>query len=354
MKIAHAVMMFQTGGIETMLVDIINQQVKDGHEVELVIFNDDIRNDALLSTIHPKVKIHFVNRPVGSKNPYYLLKFNLILARIDPDIVHAHNLAFAQLIYIKSLKRVFITDHALGHDYSQYPRIKKINKVFAISHRVESDVIRRHGNIYDNIAVVENGIDTQSIKKHSFIGRDNGCFNIVMVSRLSLVHKAQDILIKAVSLLSENYNVHLDFIGIGEDENKLRNLVNSLGLNDKISFLGNKSRKELYQMLCNYDLLVQSSKMEGFGLTVAEGMAAGLPVLVSDNGGPMEIIDHGKYGFYFKTGDAEDCASKIMSIMDMTDSQYQNACHRSVARAEKYSLSTMMDKYYQYYQKALC
>lgn len=350
MKIAHAVMMFQTGGIETMLVDIINQQVKDGHKVDLVIFNDDIRNDALLSTIHSNVKIHFVNRPVGSKNPYYLLKFNLILAKIAPDIIHAHNLAFAQLIYAKSLKRVFITDHNWGHDYSKYPRLNKINKIFAISHRVESDVIRRHGRVYENLVVVENGIDTHSIKKHSFIERGNKSFNIVMVSRLSLIQKSQDVLIQAVSLLPENYYVHLDFIGTGDDENQLNNLAVSLGLTGKISFLGNKSRKELYQLLCNYDLLVQSSKIEGFGLTVAEGMAAGLPVLVSDNGGPMEIIDNGKYGFYFKTGDAEDCASKIMSIMDMTDSQYQDICQKSIARSKKYSLDKMMNKYYDYYE----
>lgn len=353
MKIAHTVMMFQTGGIETMLVDIINQQVKDGHKVELVIFNDDIRNDALLSTIHPKVKIHFVNRPVGSKNPYYLLKFNLILATIAPDIVHAHNLAFSHLIYAINLRHVFITDHNIGHDYTPYTRLEKINRVFAISNQVKDDIIRRHGGKYKNLTVVENGIDNKSIRQkvhHKSIGSE---FRIVMVSRLNLIQKAQDVLIRAISLIPQRYSLKLDFIGTGNDRDKLAEMVEQLGLTDKISFLGNKSRKELYQMLCDYDLLVQSSKMEGFGLTVAEGMAAGLPVLVSDNGGPLEIIDHGKYGFSFKTGDAEDCASQLMSIMDMSASKYQEACQKSIARAEKYSLSQMMNKYYQYYQMAI-
>jgi glycosyltransferase involved in cell wall biosynthesis len=67
--------------------------------------------------------------------------------------------------------------------------------------------------------------------------------------------------------------------------------------------------------LHTYDLLVQPSRYEGFGLTVVEAMAAGVPVLVSNIEGPMEIIDNGKYGSYFQVGDHLDCSEKMIHIM---------------------------------------
>ena len=69
-------------------------------------------------------------------------------------------------------------------------------------------------------------------------------------------------------------------------------------------------------MIKNYQMLVQPSIFEGFGLTVVEGMAAKIPVLVSDIDGPMEIIDNGQYGFHFKNGDIDDCAKKIDLLLN--------------------------------------
>jgi glycosyltransferase involved in cell wall biosynthesis len=79
--------------------------------------------------------------------------------------------------------------------------------------------------------------------------------------------------------------------------------------------MGNKTREFIYKELKNYHLLVQPSLFEGFGLTVVEGIASKIPVLVSNIDGPMEIIENGKYGFYFKSGDAYSCADKIYDII---------------------------------------
>jgi len=93
-------------------------------------------------------------------------------------------------------------------------------------------------------------------------------------------------------------------------------LVNSLGVEKYVDFIGEKSRSFIYKELKNYHLLVQPSFYEGFGLTVVEAMTAKIPVLVSNIEGPMEIIDYGNYGYYFNAGNEEDCAVKIKTIIN--------------------------------------
>ena len=76
-------------------------------------------------------------------------------------------------------------------------------------------------------------------------------------------------------------------------------------------------------------MFVQPSRFEGFGLTVAEAMAAKTPVLVSSGDGPEEVVDHGRYGYLFDKGNHVDLAKKLEDIINngydanMVDCAYQ-------------------------------
>lgn len=350
MKIVHLIMMFQTGGAETMLVDVTNKQVKDGHQVSLVIMNNDVIDTALLQRMDYSITVRYINRPRGSRNPWFVLKLNYELLSLHPDVVHCHNLAFANLVYTISCRKIFITEHNCGHNYLVYSRLSKVNKIFAISNMVKEDVEARYGAKYKNMVVVENGICLNTIERKTNYQKRTP-FKIIMVSRLNLKQKAQDVLLKSIALINEKHpgKLTLDLIGTGDDEPIIKILIHELNLGDTVRLLGNQTREYVYSHLCKYDLLIQSSRFEGFGLTVVEGMSAGLPVLVSDNGGPMEIIDSGKYGFHFKIGDVADCANKIEEIMEMTEEEREKAGNKSVERSRMYSLDSMVEKYYHYY-----
>ena len=118
--------------------------------------------------------------------------------------------------------------------------------------------------------------------------------------------------------LGSNGSIDVDFIGDGASMSELKELVQERGLAHCVNFLGAMSRKNIYEKLCNYDLLVQPSRDEGFGLTVAEGMAAGVPVLVSNLAGPMEVIANGRYGAMFELGtnEVDNCVLQIAEIKD--------------------------------------
>ena len=99
-------------------------------------------------------------------------------------------------------------------------------------------------------------------------------------------------------------------------------------------------------------MFVQPSRYEGFGLTVAEAIAACLPVLVSDIEGPMEIIENGKYGMHFRAADATDCANKILAFREKgrDEEQIENALKHV---SEKYDVKETAKKYTEIYHTIL-
>ncbi|MFH1766729.1 MAG: glycosyltransferase [Patescibacteria group bacterium] len=147
---------------------------------------------------------------------------------------------------------------------------------------------------------------------------------MVQVSRLECKQKAQDILLNALHFVvyfHEIKNIYLDFIGDGPSCDYLKALTKELELDSYCSFLGQKSREFINANLKDYNLLVQPSTFEGFGLTVVEGMAARIPVLVSNIDGPIEIIQHGKLGYLFEVGNPRDCGKQIINIMSEYEKQ---------------------------------
>jgi glycosyltransferase involved in cell wall biosynthesis len=299
-----------TGGSETMLVDIINEQSKT-HKVELLIVNNII-NEVLVQNINKDVKVHYINRKPGGRNPLPILKFNYIIFKINPAVIHFHNQNGIDLLKYKTTAITCLTIHDVN-----IPTINfhKYRKLFSISNAVQDDVLVRSGN---QATKVYNGIRFDRIESNPNSGNIVK-FRIIQVSRLDHEKKGQHILINAVNILvkqREIENIQLDFIGEGNSLEYLKNLANKLNVEKHINFLGIKTRDFIYKELKNYQLLVQPSLFEGFGLTVVEGIAAKIPVLVSDIDGPMEIIKNGKHGFHFKTSDANSCADKIYDIIN--------------------------------------
>jgi Glycosyltransferase len=309
MKICHVIFSLEVGGTESMLVDILNEQVKT-ESVLLVVINDII-NEELISRIERNVKITKLHRKPKSKNLGFIIKINALLFKENPNIIHFHNANGIAVLLPLWWKKSVLTIHGFG---LLPPSIRRYHKIFAVSNSIKQSILNRYGL---ESAIIYNGINPQIIKKKND-SEKNDVFRILQVSRLDHSIKGQHILIEAISLLVSKYekvNIHLYFIGCGTSLNLLLEMVRKYKLDNHITFLGGKPREYIYDYLYNCDLLVQPSLNEGFGLTIAEGMAAKIPVLVSNVKGPMEVIRNGEYGYYFQSEDVEDCADKIFQIM---------------------------------------
>lgn len=345
MKILHLVWGMKMGGVETMLVNIINEQVKTD-QVYLLIVNDFV-DEGLLSKVDRRCIIKRINRQPKSRNYFNVLKLNAWIVSKWPDIIHVHSYRLSKLIY--GNWKIVRTIHNTKNKAEEYPRMKAL---YAISNAV-TDYTRKQG--FSNVKCVYNGILTSEIRRKQVLKPGNDFYKIVQVSRLYIKQKGQDVLLKALNILVYTHgitNFSLHFIGVGPSEDMLKGMVKDLGLEDYVHFEGLRNQEYIYNHLCDYDLFVQPSRFEGFGITVAEALAAKVPVIVSDIEGPMEIIGNGKFGMSFVSENIEDLANKIKTVLQggydysLIEKAYQHACC-------KYDVKRTTKQYIDEYKKVI-
>lgn len=333
-----------------MLVDIVNEQSLS-EDVTLIVGNAAVE-ESLVDRISQRVHIRLLGRPKGSRNPWYLVKLCRMLKELKPDVIHAHLDSFIRLLKYIDSPRV-LTLHTTG--ISLTPQVYQYDAVYCISAAVKHDIEKRYPQLATSI--IQNGINISGMQKKSSYG--NKPFRMVQVSRLDYHQKGQDILLSAMKKVNDSLGevgqVMVDFIGEGPSKNYLVQLTEDLKLAECCRFLGIRSRREVYENLHSYDLLVQPSRIEGFGLSIVEAMAAGLPVLVSDVEGPMEVIDRGRYGYFFRTMDADDCAKQILEIMRLSATpEFVNDRKLAEQHAKsRYDVATTAKEYLMDYSRVL-
>lgn len=137
------------------------------------------------------------------------------------------------------------------------------------------------------------------------------------VGRISPI-KGQHLFLEAFAQAFQDGSQRAAIIGaplFGEFDylDRLRRAVPELGLEGRVDFRG--FRQDVQQELQTLDILVVSSTVpEGLAQTVAEGMAAGLPVVAPAQGGPRELIDDGGTGLLFRPGDASALAVALTRL----------------------------------------
>lgn len=346
MKIVHIAWMFTFGGIETMLVNIVNEQVRLGHSVRIILIEDGRFDKSLAEMVDPRVKFHFCHRPRGGNILMPILRLNLLLIRLNPNTIHVHSASMYRLIFIPWLKKVVnATMHALPK-LENTIAVDTVPRLFSISEAVRRDLLAFNGT--DSITN-PNGIRTELIKYRNN-SEWSDILQIVQVGRLDHGDKGQHILILAgKELLMRGYhNFIINFIGSGPSQSYLEDLAEECGLLNNVKFHGMKTQSYIFEHLCDYNVLVQPSIREGFGNTVAEAMAAKLAVIVSSGQGPEEIVDYGRYGYVFNNGDPIDCANKIEHFLlrENKVSQIEEAYKRAIEKYDiKVNVKTYIDNY---------
>lgn len=184
----------------------------------------------------------------------------------------------------------------------------------------------------DKIQNITEATDSQLLKNELQI--PEGVPLIGAVSRLSH-EKGIDLLIEAFSLLAKkDNNAHLLIVGSGTDEGKMKDQAVSLEISDRITFYGYAEWETAMKLISIMDIVVVPSRFEGFGLIATEAMAAGKPVVASDNFGLKEVVVDRETGLSFKSENIYDLKEKLKILLNdpVLCSQYGAAGQERVRR----------------------
>ena len=200
----------------------------------------------------------------------------------------------------------------------------RTNQVIAVSGAVKEYYHNQVGIPLKKISYIPNAIETERFedaKSGEYIYKVSGFsandFILACVGRLT-EQKGQKYLLVSLSLLKPRYpNIKILFVGYGEDEKKLKELANKLGVQDSVRFMG--YRNDIPQILSISSGLVLPSLYEGLPLCVLEAMAAGKPVIATDAGGTKEVIVNDKTGFLVPYENSEKLSAAIEKLFNLPD-----------------------------------
>lgn len=163
-------------------------------------------------------------------------------------------------------------------------------------------------------------------------------------------------MIKAFALIKKEFPEADLYIAGAADENylgKCEKEIATNNLNDSVHLLGNISIKDVQNELSKANCLIIPSFQENSPLTIAEAMAAGVPVVASRVGGIPEMIEDGKTGFLVDPHDTKsifEAVSKILADDSLAHSMGNNA--KETAR-KRYSAAMVAEKTLQVYREIL-
>ncbi|NCP83575.1 MAG: glycosyltransferase [Flavobacteriaceae bacterium CG18_big_fil_WC_8_21_14_2_50_34_36] len=191
----------------------------------------------------------------------------------------------------------------------------KMDTVVCVSNDSLQAFEKRFPTCNSDRMVIYNPIDINKIVRlaNEVKAIPNDIFTIVIVGRLTPPKKMDRVIRLASQCKKEQIKVHFQIIGDGELKGELFALRKALEVEDMVEFTG--FVKNPFPYIKNADLLLLSSGFEGFGLVVCEAMCLGVPVVSTKTAGPIEIIDHNKYGLLCDHDD-ESIYAAVKKMMD--------------------------------------
>lgn len=202
------------------------------------------------------------------------------------------------------------------------------------------------------IRVVYNAVEDKPIVEGSHEGIVVG-----MAGRINR-WKGQKLFVDAAKLVSEKHP-DVKFVIAGEAytgeeflKEELKEYIREKSVEDKVSLLGQVN--DMPGFYSNIDMFVlPSTQPEPFGLVVIEAMNYGLPVVATNHGGPVEIIDEGVDGFLVDWEDASQMAARIIELVENPEMRKTMGAKGQQKKREKYSVDAMVSNVEKVFEELL-
>lgn len=317
------------GGPYVHLINVKCQLEKMGHEVWVPRFT----------------KIQRLGRPHSYAFNLLIVKnFNQIIR--DFDVVHCMSgggASFSLYRKISSVKKPLVTTYhgswfrldsvarqCNGYGVRDLPtwlmfhpveeRTKKLalseaDRVLAVSGYVKKTLICDYKIPDEKIEVCYNGVDAKYFQPIGETLLENKANPVVLYAGDLISRKGIGFLLKAIPRVLKEAEADFAFAGDGYWRLIIEDTSRRLGFRKNVKFLGHIPYDKMPTAYRSCDLYVLPSLMESFGLTVAEAMACGKPVIATNVGGISEIVQQRKTGILVRPGDIEGLAEAMIELL---------------------------------------
>jgi glycosyltransferase involved in cell wall biosynthesis len=368
-NITHVVENLNRGGLERMVLDLVQRQQQQGHQCQVV---------CLYETGSLAHELDAAGIPVIACNKgrgidlRALARARWAIDRHATDILHTHNaVAHYQAVLASCglrMLRTLNTRHGMGagqrtgrKEWLYRRSLARTDIVVTVCEAARRNGISRGMLPQDMTRVVPNGIAVERFRPASgpmrhqlleMLGLPDDAFLIGNVGRLNWT-KDQAGLIRAFRLIhAQHPSATLLLIGDGELRADLEQCATEEGVRHAVHFLGD--RNDVRDLLQGLDLFVLSSASEGYSMALLEACAVALPIVATDVGGNGEIIYSGRTGQLVPPGDPDALAEAMLSLLD---NPHRASTYGHAARAwvEKHgSLEAMAVRYERLYLDMEC
>lgn len=215
--------------------------------------------------------------------------------------------------------------------------MRRVDRVFAVSARTSEELIELEPKLATKVEVIHTGVPDDLFRIDRPPPHDP--LHVVMIGSLS-TEKAPRLALRAVAGVD---GATIRFVGDGPLAGTLREEAVSLGIGDRVEFIG--SVDEVAPHLTWADVLVLTSKTEGLPGVILEAGAAGVPAVSVDVGGVVEAIRHGVTGIVVAAGDLEALTE---ALRDLARDRERLIRMGEAARAhirERFSMHQIVSRY---------
>jgi sugar transferase (PEP-CTERM/EpsH1 system associated) len=369
-RVMHMVYSFHVGGLENVIVQLINRLPVDRYEHLLLSLTD---MGEFVSRIQvPDVELVSLYKPPGHAIPLYPRLFAQ-MRRWQPDVLHTCNLAALEIVPVAWLAGVPSRIHAEhgwdAHDPDgrniKFQRLRRFYKPFVSHHVAVSNDLDRYLAQAIHVparrrSLIANGVDTQVFAPAPdtrpvpagcpFVPGEH--WLVGTVGRMQTVKNQPNLARAFVAWVQQDPQAsaaaRLVLVGDGPLRPEVERILSEAGLSDRAWLPG--ARSDIATILQALDCFVLPSDAEGTSCTLQEAMSCGLPCIATAVGGTPDLLGQGASGTLVPPNDHAALARALgQHRQDVAAAQALGRAARQQA-CQHFSVDSMVAQYDQLFQ----
>jgi glycosyltransferase involved in cell wall biosynthesis len=353
---------FVAGGAERHLLEMWSRIDRERFSIEIACFR---REGQFLAEVEalgwPVHELGIGSRLYG---PSGLRGFLRLLSRVldfRPHVIHGYlfgpNLFAALAGRLTRVPALVAKRNVDAFETPRQVRVQRIahrlaTHVTAVSETVAETAVAL-GVPRERVTVIPNGVDSARFR-NATPDRDalgaNGARTIIGSVGCLAARKDYATLLDALALLrARGRDFHAVLVGDGPDRDALVDHARALGLQSKVSFLG--ERPDVERLLPAMDVFVLSSREEGIPNALLEAMAAGRAAVATAVGGTVEVLNDGETGWLVPPASAPALAAALEDAMTHPDEARRRGDAARRATEERMDIGAMVRRHEALYRR---